>query len=645
MYVEVFNLVRTNTIKADCLNTTGDFVAGPGSYEQIIFPGCKVLGVRTNGTYNIVELETERGCCCPMCQTYTTHIHDSVDRFMQDTCDAFGKPIRVHLKCFRFKCYNSDCPVKVFRQPLQFAEPYDRRTNRVNASVLSYSIETSYRSGARELNGLGIKISHDTVRNYGKSIKEVHSEEPEEIGVDDVCTRKGCQYDTVVYDAKTYAPLALLEGRDGAELAVFLQKHRLIRIAMRDRSSDFSTTLTRVLGSSCIQVADKFHLLQNIINHLKQLLKDNGFNVEVWVDSFTEDGTPHVIILPKEPKKIYAYNTIPEDILGNVPEYTCDPPLNPDGSLVEYNFSATIPSKKQIDNKKANQKLARKVKAYFSIHSNKKIKLAKAARELGTTPYYVKLYMNMSDEEIENLSSPKCRTKEEPVHPHMHMIYKMLRDNIKPYVIFSYIKYRVGFDGTDSALQNHINAIIANNFPKIKRLDLRYYKTGYHPDNIRHYTTNDFVKYALTVNPKTKKDKYISCMIEEIKNTYPLLADVQTCMKKFYDALNGGDPSALDTFINEYSELLPGFCHGLKLDYDAVINSIITKRTSGFVEGNNTTFKYVKRMGYGRYKTPCLRIKFTLFLCRKYKNFNLFEIVRTKKIDVSYCAKDGVLVA
>jgi len=66
------------------------------------------------------------------------------------------------------------------------------------------------------------------------------------VGIDDVATRKGQKYATAVYDMKD---------------------HHLVA---RDRVSAYVNAINEILPD-CIQVADRFHLLQNLIEQMKQV--------------------------------------------------------------------------------------------------------------------------------------------------------------------------------------------------------------------------------------------------------------------------------------------------------------------------------------------------------------------------------------
>lgn len=60
---------------------------------------------------------------------------------------------------------------------------------------------------------------------------------------------------------KIIISIALLDGRDKETVKSWLQNHKKIKIATRDRASAYANAISEVLPE-CTQIADRFHLLQ-----------------------------------------------------------------------------------------------------------------------------------------------------------------------------------------------------------------------------------------------------------------------------------------------------------------------------------------------------------------------------------------------
>ena len=77
---------------------------------------------------------------------------------------------------------------------------------------------------------MGVKVSADTIKNIYDRIKIMDNTDVEEIGIDDVATRKGMKYATAIYDLKTHRMIALLEGRDADSIKNWLNILRLNKL-------------------------------------------------------------------------------------------------------------------------------------------------------------------------------------------------------------------------------------------------------------------------------------------------------------------------------------------------------------------------------------------------------------------------------
>ena len=90
------------------------------------------------------------------------------------------------------------------------------------------------------------------------------------VGVDDFCFRKGQTYGTIVVDLERSRPVALLKDRSAETLAEWLKSYPDIKIVSRDRALAYAKGI-RQGAPNAIQVADRFHLLQNLAETLYQV--------------------------------------------------------------------------------------------------------------------------------------------------------------------------------------------------------------------------------------------------------------------------------------------------------------------------------------------------------------------------------------
>lgn len=89
--------------------------------------------------------------------------------------------------------------------------------------------------------------------------------------MDDFAFRKGCQYGTILVDLERHQPIALLPDRKAETLTTWLRDHPGVEVLSRDRSKTYRSAMNEG-APGAIQVADRFHLVQNLSEALETTL-------------------------------------------------------------------------------------------------------------------------------------------------------------------------------------------------------------------------------------------------------------------------------------------------------------------------------------------------------------------------------------
>jgi len=128
----------------------------------------------------------------------------------------------------------------------------------------------------------------------------------------------------------------------------------------------------------------------------------------------------------------------------------------------------------------------------------------------------------------------------------------------------------------------------------------------------KRHTVNrrDILKYIWRGNGLAVED------IAAISEQYPLTAELKACVNEFNTIFDEHSEQLLLTFIDCYAtsthKHLKSFTKGLKTDIAAVTNAVLLQYSNGYLEGNNSRLKMIKRTMYGRAGLPLLRAKIIL---------------------------------
>src|SRR5215470_7263498 len=98
---------------------------------------------------------------------------------------------------------------------------------------------------------------------------------PRVLGVDDFALRKRHTYGTILVDLERRQPVALLPERTAEPVAQWLREHPGVEIIARDRASAYAEG-ARHGAAAAIQVADRFHLIQNLAEVLTHVFTTHG---------------------------------------------------------------------------------------------------------------------------------------------------------------------------------------------------------------------------------------------------------------------------------------------------------------------------------------------------------------------------------
>ncbi len=254
----------------------------------------------------VLHLEPTRPeVSCPLCGTPSGRVHRRYRRHAWDLPWS-GWPVQLSIEVRHFFCDNPGCRRRIFAEPFpEVLERYARRTGRAWLALLELAHASSAERAALVARLLGFLVSPDTLIRWQLQ-EQFAFPPPVALGVDEFAWRRGRSYGTILVDLLRHLPIALLGEKSANSLATWLKEHPGIAVLARDRDDSYALA-GRLAIPDAIQVADRFHLLRNVSEALKQLLYSRS-----WVTPEDGEGdqplpqaaecTQDIDDVPKEPE-------------------------------------------------------------------------------------------------------------------------------------------------------------------------------------------------------------------------------------------------------------------------------------------------------------------------------------------------------
>ena len=223
-------------------------------------------------TLHLVVSPISLHSACPDCHHESVRIHSQYTRKPADL-PCSGLSVQLHLSIRRFFCDNPACPRRTFTERLpNLVASYARRTKRLVEAQRAIGFSDGGEAGARLTAKLGMPTSPDTLLRMINSAPENEAPCPRVLGVDDWAIRKRYSYGTILVDLERQQVVDLLPDRKPETLANWLREHPGVEIISRDRGQEYIDGIAQG-APQVIQVADRFHLLQNLLEVVERLFK------------------------------------------------------------------------------------------------------------------------------------------------------------------------------------------------------------------------------------------------------------------------------------------------------------------------------------------------------------------------------------
>jgi transposase len=511
---------------------------------------------------------------CPVCRFPTQRVHSRYARTVADLPWGSWRVV-LDLGVRKFFCANGRCPRRIFTERLApLVAPWARRTQRLAYWLAHIAVALGGTAGARLSRRLGLSISRNTLLRLLRRLPMPEMAPPQVLGVDDWAYRKRQTYGTVLIDLKRRRPLALLPDREAKTFALWLQAHPGVHVITRDRSRAYADG-ARLGAPTALQVADRFHLLQNLAEALDQVFNAHG-------------------------QALNAVNAALRQVPLAQPDGTVAVPVPPPSSP---RTAQELARQRQVQRRALHQQI-------WAFHQQGWPAWA-IAQQLGIGKNTVYRYRRLT-------TLPERQRRADRG-----------RSILTPYHAYLLARWNAGHRDTGRRVRGLQHRGYAGSYPTVARYAQRLRQAqGQAPrprrprqplpavvePAARHLTARRATWLVLRRPERLDQDE--AGQLAQLQAQHPEVAAAIVLAQDFARLVRERQPDQLDPWLARAAESpcvsLQRFAKGLRDDYDAVKAGLTLPWSNGPVEGHINRLKMLKRQMFGRARFDLLQRRFLL---------------------------------
>jgi transposase len=410
--------------------------------------------------------------------------------------------------------------------------------------------------------------------------------------------RRGDCYGTLLINLETSKPLDLLPDRTAEAVLPWLKRHPEVEVVSRDRAGAYADACKRALPHAT-QVADRYHLVQNLRDHLQQFLDRKRTclpeveDIPLREGSATNQGLRDALADQTSPVESHTE----AQVRAEVPKTTRE--QEPELSGLTY-----AERKKKISRDKRFARFEQVRTLHQAGMGQRAI-----AREMHMSRRIVRRYLGAEafPERAPGTGvRPRGKSKLAP-----YLAYLRERWNAGEQTgshLLREIKQR-GYSGSESLLRHVLGGWRTELPPKSRQGPPRKQRLAPKP---RKRRLSSRAASFLMILPPSKLTKVQQQQVAQITLNEELRT-VYLVSQEFVTLLKERQAEALDSWLTQAKAChvteLTSFVNGIRRDYAAVRAACSSQWSNGITEGHVNRLKFLKRQMFGRAHLDLLRVK------------------------------------
>ena len=567
--------------------------------------GIVISSVRTAPTELVVHIACRLPwATCPLCQQPSERVHGSYGRRVADL-PCGGRRVILALTVRKFVCSAPTCPRQIFTERLpDLVQSYARMTNRLRDALVALGLATSAEVSERLAPSLGMLVSAPTLLRRLRVVACPPPQSVRILGVDDWAWKRGDTYGTLLVDLELHKPIELLPDRKEKTLTVWLLTHPEIEVISRDRAGEYAAAAKKG-APQAQQIADKFHILKNLRDGLKELMARKQ-KVLPEVEEDASDGIP-LRAQGKRPASALSEVPKPDESEKQWRSMSKEPRLSPARSEP----SSMGPSGSQVS--RANR--AARYEAVHALHQQA-ISERAIARRLHLSRQTVHKFLVA--ESFPERSTPAYRGS--------------LLDPYKPYILdrwkagcwngsqlYAEVRER-GYTGSKALLRLFISSVRKHHQASGSAAQLELSADRAKVSGPVDPASTPCIKPRLSparaswlyVSQAVKLDEKQRQQVAQIRTAHRDLDLAYELTQAFVSMLAEHQDTDLDDWLAQAEHCgireLKSFANGIRRDYAAVRATFTSEWSNGPVEAQVNCLKLQKRLMFGRANFDLLRL-------------------------------------